>query len=323
MSEEERYEVTAEEAGERLDRFLVARTGRSRSALQRWVSEGRVALDGAVQTSAKAKVRAGTLVAVRPAPPPVSEARAQPIPIEVLHEDEHLVVVSKAAGMVVHPAPGHPDGTLVNALLHRTTFRDGGDPMRPGIVHRLDKDTSGLLVAAKNDAAHTALARQFADRSLSRRYFAVVWGLPQPTEGAIEGNIGRHPVHRKKMAVLRDGGRPALTRYRVVEAFAGGAAAAVECRLETGRTHQIRVHLAARGHPLIGDPLYGRGTARRRAPAAVREAATLIARQALHAQRLSFRHPRTGAPMRFESPVPADIAGLIAALRHAGGAKAE
>lgn len=308
MPEEERYEVTAEEAGERLDRFLVARTGRSRSALQRWVSEGRVALDGVVQTSAKAKVRAGTLVAVRPAPPPVSEARAQPIPIEVLHEDEHLVVVSKAAGMVVHPAPGHPDGTLVNALLHRTTFRDGGDPMRPGIVHRLDKDTSGVLVVARTAEAREALVALFKAHDIERRYEAIVVGHPPPSV-TYDTLHGRHPVDRKRFSSRVARGKRAITHVETQELLHG--AALVHCRLETGRTHQIRVHLADAGTPVLGDPVYARPPKDER----LRAAHVALGRQALHAAVLGFVHPVTGAPMRFEAPPPADFQAALAALR--------
>ncbi len=308
MTEEERYEVTAEEAGERLDRFLVRRTGRSRSVLQRWLSEGRVALDGAVQTSAKAKVRAGVLVTLRPAPPPVSAAVPQPIPIEVLYEDEHLVVVAKAPGMVVHPAPGHPDGTLVNALLHRTTFSDGGDPMRPGIVHRLDKDTSGLLVVARTAAARGGLVSLFKNHDIERRYEAIVIGHPPP-DVTYDTLHGRHPVDRKRFSSRVARGKRAVTHVQTKERLHG--AALVHCRLETGRTHQIRVHLSDAGTPVLGDPVYARTPKDER----LRAAHTALGRQALHAAVLGFVHPVTGVSLRFEAPPPADFQAALVALR--------
>ena len=241
----------------------------------------------------------------------------QAIPLSVVYEDAALIIIDKPAGMVVHPAPGNPDSTLVNALIAHCgdSLAGVGGVLRPGIVHRLDKDTSGLVVAAKTDAAHRSLSGQFASRALSRVYRAVVWGLPAPAAGRIAGNIGRSPGNRKKMAVLRRGGRAAVTRYRVLTALQGPASL-VECRLETGRTHQIRVHFAHIGHSLIGDPLYGRSH-RPRVAASADPAARAIAefrRQALHAQGLSFRHPDHGAVMRFESAPPADMKALIDAL---------
>jgi 23S rRNA pseudouridine1911/1915/1917 synthase len=243
--------------------------------------------------------------------------RGQAIALDVIYEDADLIVVDKPAGMVVHPAPGNPDRTLVNALIaHCGDSLSGiGGVQRPGIVHRLDKDTSGLIVAAKNDFTHVGLGTQFATRDLTRRYGAVVWGVPSPVTGTIEGNIGRSPRNRKKMAVVARGGRPAITRYRILRTFGGGASL-IECRLETGRTHQIRVHLAARGHPLIGDPLYGRGRRQRTLGLAESsgQAVAGFRRQALHARSLVFRHPRSGDRLRFDIDLPADIKALIDSL---------
>ena len=228
-----------------------------------------------------------------------------------------MLVIDKPAGLVVHPAPGNPDGTLVNALLAHCgdSLKGIGGVLRPGIVHRLDKDTSGLMVVAKTEAAHRALSRDFAARRIDRAYAAFVWGVPDPPASEIVGNIGRNPAQRKKMAMLSDGkGRPAVTRYRVERAFAGQAAL-VECRLATGRTHQIRVHLTARGHPLIGDQVYGarRGRALARSgPAGAQIAA--LPRQALHARRLGFVHPATGDRLEFDSPLPDDLHVLLTYL---------
>jgi 23S rRNA pseudouridine1911/1915/1917 synthase len=241
----------------------------------------------------------------------------QPIALDIRFEDADLIVIDKPAGLVVHPAPGNPDGTLVNALIAHcgASLAGIGGIKRPGIVHRLDKDTSGLMVVAKSETAHRALSSDFAARRIDRAYIALVWGVPVPAAGAIVGNIGRSPVNRKKMAVLGEGkGRPALTRYRVERAFSAKAAV-VECRLATGRTHQIRVHLAHHGHPLIGDPVYG--TRAGRAAARSGEAGARIAafsRQALHARRLGFTHPVSAGWLEFDSPLPADLHALLTDL---------
>jgi 23S rRNA pseudouridine1911/1915/1917 synthase len=325
-------------AGERLDKALAAGApdglGLSRTRLQALIEAGAVRTPGgAAIRDPRWRVAGGEEVEVtlpRPAP-----ARAEPedIPLVVVHEDDDLIVIDKPVGLVVHPAPGAVEGTLVNALLHHCggSLSGVGGRLRPGIVHRIDKDTSGLLVAAKNDVAHQGLARQFAAHALERRYLAVTWGAPDPADprlaglrGAawepggvlrIEGAIGRSPADRKRMAVLDEGGRRAVTRARVVERFVspGSAAAAraalVECRLETGRTHQIRVHLAFAGHPLVGDGVYGRRAA------GGDPALAGFPRQALHAATLGFVHPRTGAALRFEAPPPADFTGLLTLLR--------
>ncbi|MEW5727162.1 MAG: RluA family pseudouridine synthase, partial [Pseudomonadota bacterium] len=231
------------------------------------------------------------------------------------YEDDDLIVVDKPPGLVVHPAPGSPDRTLVNALLaHCGESLSGiGGVRRPGIVHRIDKDTSGLMVAAKNDRAHAGLSAQFAAHTLERAYKAVVWGLPIPREGIIEGDIGRSPNDRKKMAIVTSGGKHALTRYRVVRPYAGGAVSLVECRLATGRTHQIRVHMTSIGHPLVGDQTYGRPRAARTRglPPEARDRLASFPRQALHAYLLGFSHPSSGQNMIFESDMPSDINLLL------------
>jgi len=306
-------------AGERLDRFLAARVpALSRSRLQALIRDGAVAVDGAAVGEAARKLRAGQAVrVVVPAPQPAVPV-PQAIALDVVYEDAHLIVVDKPAGLVVHPAPGNPDRTLVNALLAHCagSLAGVGGVRRPGIVHRLDKDTSGLMVAAKTDAAHAGLSLQFARRSIERAYRAVVWGVPAPAQGSISGAIGRSPRNRKKMTVVGEGGKPARTRYRVERVLGPGLASVLVCRLETGRTHQIRVHLAHIGHGVIGDPVYGRGHARlrRAAPAEARA----FPRQALHAYLLGFTHPLTGEALRFEVGLPQDIEKLIAAFAKSG-----
>jgi 23S rRNA pseudouridine1911/1915/1917 synthase len=292
--------------------------------LQALIRDGHVLVDGIVNLDPSLKLRGGeALVLTLPAPRP-PEPAAEKIPLQVLYEDSDLIVIDKPAGLVVHPAAGNVDGTLVNALLaHCGGSLPGiGGVARPGIVHRLDKDTSGLLVAAKTERAMKSLAKQFAAHAVERAYNAVVWGAPRAGEGVVEGNLGRSPFDRKRMAVLRGQGRPARTRYRVLERFGSGEkpfAALVECRLETGRTHQIRVHLSHIGHPLIGDSTYGRHRQppRPKTPAeqAAYEAVAAFPRQALHAGVLGFFHPTRQTKMRFESPWPADFANLVKALR--------
>jgi 23S rRNA pseudouridine1911/1915/1917 synthase len=309
-------EVAEREAGERLDRVLAARLdGLSRSRLKALIEEGRVAAGGATIREPSRKVKPGErfVVEVPTAVPATPEPQA--MALEIRYEDEHLLVLEKPAGLVVHPAPGSPDRTLVNALLaHCGESLSGiGGVRRPGIVHRLDKDTSGLLVVAKTEQAHVPLAEDFAARRVERAYKAVTWGVPLPRSGEIVGNIGRSPANRQKMAVLRAGGKPAVTRYRVLREFKG-AAALVECRLATGRTHQIRVHLAEKGHPLVGDSVYGQGRQARRASGEIGTILAAFPRQALHACLLGFTHPVTGAALRFESAPPADLRELIALL---------
>lgn len=314
-----RETVAPEEAGARLDRWLADRlSDLSRSRIKALILDGVVTVDGETVAEPKTPVKPGSQVCVAVPPPSPAEPEPQAIALSVVYEDSDLIVIDKPAGMAVHPAPGSPDGTLVNALLaHCAGALSGiGGVARPGIVHRLDKDTSGLIVCAKTDAAHQGLARQFAEHSAGRRYLAVAWGRPSPAAGRIEGPIGRDPKNRKRMAVVRAGsGKPAVTHYETERALGLGASL-IACRLETGRTHQIRIHLAHIGHPLIGDPLYGRATpARRKAlPEGARRAADGFPRQALHAGRLAFTHPTRGEEMVFDSPIPADMTALIAAL---------
>ncbi|MXQ06553.1 RluA family pseudouridine synthase [Alphaproteobacteria bacterium GH1-50] len=303
----------------------------SRSRLARLIAEGAVRRDGVAVTDTKAAVAEGDLFEITVAEAVESDMVAEAIPLDILFEDDDLLVVNKPAGMVVHPAPGSPTGTLVNALMHH--FGDNlsgvGGEKRPGIVHRIDKDTSGLLVVAKSDAAHHGLAAQFADHSIERQYLALCYGVPDAGSPRLRGvrgvsieqgntikittNLARHKTDRQKQAVLFQGGRHAVTRVQVLETF-GDHAALISCRLETGRTHQIRVHLAHAGHGLIGDPVYG-GRRKMPATAAGAEAAKTFSRQALHAATLGFDHPVTGDGMRFEAPLPEDLAALLAALR--------
>jgi 23S rRNA pseudouridine1911/1915/1917 synthase len=302
------------EAGERLDRVLAAHLGEfSRTRLKQLVTAGRVSLDGAAIRDPSMRVKAGQRFAIAVPPPADDRPAPQVLPLDIRYEDAHVIVIDKPAGLVVHPAPGNPDRTLVNALLAHcgASLAGIGGVRRPGIVHRLDKDTSGLMVAAKTDEAHQKLAADFAARRIERAYQAFVWGVPVAAQGEIAAAIGRSPVNRKKMAVVKKGGKAAVTRWRVVRRF-GAVAALVECRLATGRTHQIRVHLAAEGYPLIGDPTYGR-RAPANLPAAARAAAEFT-RQALHAGRLGFTHPATGAALLFESELPGDMAALKRAL---------
>jgi len=311
-------QVGESDAGQRLDRVLALHLPElSRTRLKRLIEDGYVTERGIVLRDPSQRVRCDQHFVVFL--PQIEDAApaAQPIALDIRFEDAHLIVVDKPAGMVVHPAPGNPDGTLVNALLaHCGDSLSGiGGIRRPGIVHRLDKDTSGLMVVAKSEAAHQALARDFAARRVDRAYAAFVWGAPSPPAGALVGNIGRSTVNRKKMAVVRDGkGKSAVTRYRVERAFQTHAAI-LQCRLATGRTHQIRVHLAHLGHPLIGDLLYGTRARRaiaRSGPIGARIAA--FPRQALHAGRLGFTHPIDRRRLEFDSPLPADLKELTESL---------
>tara|TARA_R110002124_G_scaffold9429_10_gene48407 strand:+ start:7287 stop:8255 length:969 start_codon:yes stop_codon:yes gene_type:complete len=306
MSETHSLKIPADQAGERLDKALTALLpDLSRARLQALLAEGQVA-DGAGQpvTEAKRKVRAGEGYTVTIPPPVPATPEGQAIPLDVVYEDDDLIVIDKPQGLVVHPAAGNADGTLVNALLaHCKGSLSGiGGVERPGIVHRLDKDTSGLMVAAKHDIAHRGLARQFEDHSIDRAYRALVWGVPRPAAGEIIGAIGRDPRNRKKMAVRPDGsGKWAKTFYTVLERF-GDRAALVECRLATGRTHQIRVHMASIGHPVIGDPLYGGRRARVSGlPSELKTPLSNCKNQALHASILGFTHPVTGDRLSFSS----------------------
>ena len=296
----------------------------SRSRLSQWIGEGRVTRADQTIRDANHRVKPGETYALALPQPVLAEPRAQAIPLAVVYEDADLIVIDKPAGLVVHPAAGNPDGTLVNALIAHCgeSLMGVGGERRPGIVHRLDKDTSGLIVAAKNERAMTSLAKQFANHTIERAYHAVVWGSPRLGEGVIDAEIGRNPFDRKRMGVLRGGGKSARTRYRVIERFGDAArpfASLIECRLETGRTHQIRVHLTHLGHPLIGDASYGRSRqvprAKSEAEANAYAAVSEFPRQALHARLLGFQHPSLHQRLRFESDWPEDLSRLIAALR--------
>jgi len=309
MSDGEIITGTLETAG-RLDKALADATELSRARIQALIAEGAVEVGGTVETSAKAKVNAGTAFRIEVPPTAEPEAQPQDIPLDIVFEDEHLIVVNKPAGMVVHPAAGNPDGTLVNALLHHCcgSLSGIGGVARPGIVHRIDKDTSGLLVVAKSDAAHEGLAKQFADHSINRRYLAISGGHLARSSGKIVGRIGRSDVNRKKMAVLPDTskrGKHAVTHYKLLKKLRD--CDLIECRLETGRTHQVRVHCASIGHALLGDPLYGRTPANLRS--LIKELD--FDRQALHAANLGFIHPVTGEALEFEADLPADMQELI------------
>jgi 23S rRNA pseudouridine1911/1915/1917 synthase len=305
--------VDAAAAGWRLDRWLARELpDQSRSRLQSLIAAGAVLLDGR-PARASSRLRAGQAVAVHLPEPRPAAPRAQDIPLVVVHEDRWLLVIEKPPGLVVHPGAGAPEGTLVNALLHHVRDLSGiGGELRPGIVHRLDKGTSGLMVVAKDDATHRDLVRQFAGRTVEKEYLAVVLGVPSPRRGVVDSPIGRDPVNRKKMSSRGPRARPARSEYEVVELLDG--ASLVRVRIHTGRTHQVRVHLASVGHPVAGDTLYGG----RRAPgsrrAGSREALRALDRPALHAARLAFTHPATGERLEFRSPLPADLEGVCERL---------
>jgi 23S rRNA pseudouridine1911/1915/1917 synthase len=310
--------VPPESAGLRLDKWLAqSLPALSRSRLQALIAEGRVVLAGLTITDPSARVKPGQTFDLHIPPASDPTPKGQAMPLAVVYEDEHLIVIDKPPGLVVHPAPGNLDRTLVNALIaHCGDSLSGiGGVKRPGIVHRIDKDTSGLIVAAKTDAAHHGLADLFARHDIERSYAALVWGVPVPPAGKIEGAIGRHPADRKRMAIVKRGGKPALTRYRVLNSWEG-AVALVECRLETGRTHQIRVHMASIGHPLVGDALYARGRKGKMASLSpvAQMAISSFPRQALHAKTLGFIHPITGKPMQLSSHLSCDFNNLIISL---------
>jgi len=316
-------------AAERLDRVLARlASDLSRSRLQALIREGRVTVDGAPVLDPGRKVSAGARIALQIPPPVPAEPQGEAMNLSIVHEDDDLIVIDKPAGLVVHPAAGHESGTLVNALIaHCGESLSGiGGVKRPGIVHRLDKDTSGLLVVAKNDLAHQGLAEQFADHGrtgpLERLYLALVWGAPERKRGTVEAALARSQHNREKIAIVSDGnerGRYAITHYEVLEPLPSEnpLASLVQCELETGRTHQIRVHMAHIGHPLLGDAVYGSGfkTKANRLTQAQQQALTALNRQALHAAVLGFEHPRTGEFLRFESPIPPDLAALLECLR--------
>jgi len=295
--------LTADRDGERMDAFVARSADLTRSAAQKLLEEGRVTCAGK-PLKKNEKTAVGQVVEVDIPEAVAVDIVPQNIPLDVVFEDEHVIVVNKPVGMVVHPAPGHPDGTLVNALLYHcgTSLSGINGELRPGIVHRIDRDTSGLIIAAKNDAAHLSLAAQLQDHTLARTYTAVAVGGFKEDEGTVSAPIGRHPVDRKKMAVDRKNGREAVTHWSVLERYPGYTL--VECRLETGRTHQIRVHMASVGHPLLGDVVYG---AKKPYPG--------LAGQCLHARKLKFIHPATGQPVEVECPLPDWFGAVLEKLR--------
>jgi 23S rRNA pseudouridine1911/1915/1917 synthase len=321
------FDVDAESAGERLDRFLgqtaaAKRIALSRTRLKTLIEAGEVRIDQSIARDPSTRLAAGARIVFEAPPPEESTIAGEDIQLAVVYEDEHLIVIDKPAGLVVHPAPGHAAGTLVNALIRHcgASLSGIGGVKRPGIVHRLDKDTSGLLVVAKTDAAHRGLAELFADHgrtgSLEREYLALVWGGFDARAGKVVAPIGRDPRHREKMSVvIEEKGRHATTHWTLMEAL--GPASLIACQLETGRTHQIRVHMASIGHPLLGDSGYGSGFKTKAALLGNRAVSALAAlgRQALHASVLGFEHPATGEALRFESQPPKDFARLLKALR--------
>ena len=323
------FDVDAAGAGERLDRFLggaaaARRVALSRTRLKALIEAGEVSVDGQVARDPSLRLVEGARIAFEAPPAEESPIAGEDLPLAVVYEDVHLIVIDKPAGLVVHPAPGHPAGTLVNALIRHcgASLSGVGGVRRPGIVHRLDKDTSGLLVVAKTDAAHRGLSELFADHgrtgSLEREYLALVWGRFDAIAGKVAAPIVRDPRHREKMAIAaEERGRQATTHWRLKEAF--GSASLIACRLETGRTHQIRVHMASMGHPLLGDSVYGAGfkTKAARLGEAAKAALAELGRQALHASVLGFEHPATGEKLRFESSPPEDFSHLLNALRAA------
>jgi 23S rRNA pseudouridine1911/1915/1917 synthase len=322
----EEFEVAAAEAGERLDRVLAARVAElSRSRHKALILDGRVAVDGRTIRDPGHRVNAGNAIVLELPPPEDAEPRPEAIPLDIVHEDDSIIVINKPRGLVVHPAAGNWTGTLVNALIaHCGDSLSGiGGVRRPGIVHRLDKDTTGVMVVAKTDRAHRALAAQFADHGregpLRRGYLAFVWGVPDRPKGTIDKPIDRHPRSRDKMAV-REGGREAITHWEVLERYLGTdgkpVASLLACRLETGRTHQIRVHLAAIGHPLLGDETYGSGfkTKVQHLGPESRTALDGLGRQALHAYLLHMEHPDGGREVEFRAELPADLQRLRQSL---------
>ena len=324
--------IAADAGRQRLDQALAAAAGESRARVQALIRAGHARLGGRTIGEPGHRINAGDRVELTIPPPEAATPEPEAIPLDVVYEDDDLIVIDKPAGLVVHPAPGHRTGTLVNALLHHcgAALSGIGGVRRPGIVHRLDRDTSGLLVVAKSDRAHRHLAAQFADHGrtgdLERAYLALVWGAPPVSAGTVDAPLGRSSANRMRRAVTRgESGKEAVTHFRVLERFGdpnAPVASLLECRLETGRTHQIRVHMAHLGLPLVGDPEYGAGfrtkVARLAEPA--RGLAAAFPRQALHAALLAFEHPVTGEILHFESELPPDMAALVDAVRAAGAA---
>jgi 23S rRNA pseudouridine1911/1915/1917 synthase len=308
VSEDPPIEIEIDErfAGERLDRALtLLLDDRSRALIQKHIEAGAVSIDGAPpKQGAKTKLYPGAVIRYQPPPPEPLELVAEEIPLSILFEDEHMLVIDKPAGLVVHPAAGHPRGTLVNAVLHhlQADLQGVGSAERPGIVHRLDRDTTGVIAIAKTARAHELLGKAFSERRVDKMYLAVAHGVPSPEQGTIDTWYGRHPRDRKRFSSKVMSGKRAVTHYRVSEKLRG--ASSLEIHLETGRTHQIRVHFADKGHPLVGDPVYG-----------TRKALAPFDRPALHSYRLSLEHPITGRKLTCEAPIPQDLLDLVEALR--------
>jgi 23S rRNA pseudouridine1911/1915/1917 synthase len=302
--------VAGSDQGSRLDQFLASRTEFSRARLARWLKGGQVLVNDGTRP-ASYRVRLGDRVSLTVPPPEPSPLAPEALPLDILYEDQDLILVNKPPGLVVHPAPGHRQGTLLNALLHHCpNLAAVGDLSRPGLVHRLDKDTSGVLVAAKTALAHARLVRQFHDREVEKTYVALVWGRFDRSHGAIDQQIGRHPSVRQKMSAHPRRGKPAVTYWQVVREFIGPLTL-VELSPKTGRTHQLRVHLAMLGHPVVGDATYGGGAARLKENPRLQGLRPLVTRQLLHAKRLVLTHPRSGAPISGEAPWPEDFQGVI------------
>jgi 23S rRNA pseudouridine1911/1915/1917 synthase len=309
-SETQALTVADSEAGARLDQFLARGLNWSRARLQKVLNSGRVAVNGHIRP-ASYRVRPGDAVLVSVPPPAPSALTPEALPLDIIFEDRDLLVVNKPPGLVVHPAPGHRGGTLLNALLHHCPeLQEIGEVSRPGLVHRLDKDTSGLLVVAKTSLAHQALIRQFQAREISKRYLALVWGRLPETEGRIEAEVGRHPTQRQKMSAHPHRGKAAVTLWRVRREFSGPLTL-VELEPKTGRTHQLRVHLASLGHPVLGDATYGGGVSRLAGAPKLKDLKPLVRRQLLHAWQLGLTHPRTGEKLTWEAPLPEDFQVIL------------
>jgi len=298
--------VEPAQAGARLDQFLAGSLGWSRARLQKLLKAGLVQVGGRARAAAY-RVRVGEAVTVRVPPPEPSYLTPEPLPLEIIFEDRDLLVINKPPGLVVHPGAGHRGGTLLNAaLFHCPELQEIGDVSRPGLVHRLDKDTSGVMVVAKTDLAHQSLVRQFAGRETTKKYQALVWGRLDAETGEISGEIGRHPSARQKMSVHARRGKAAVTLWRVLQEFPGPVSW-LELEPKTGRTHQLRVHLAAEGHPVVGDATYGGGAARFKGAPKLAGLRPLVHRQLLHAASLGFTHPRSGEAVTFTAPLPEDF----------------
>ncbi|MFZ2087094.1 MAG: RluA family pseudouridine synthase [Desulfobaccales bacterium] len=310
--------VAEPDQGTRLDQFLSSRTEFSRARLTRWLKAGLVLVNERLR-AASYRVRLGDRVSLIVPPPEPSSLAPEPLPLDILYEDQDLILVNKPPGLVVHPAPGHRGGTLLNALMHHCpALAAVGELSRPGLVHRLDKDTSGVLAAAKTALAHERLVQQFHDRQVEKTYVALVWGRFDRQEGAIDQEVGRHPTERQKMSTHPRRGKPAVTHWRVLQEYPGPLTL-LELSPKTGRTHQLRVHLAALGHPIVGDATYGGGAARFKGNPRLQTLRPLVTRQLLHARSLRFTHPRSGASILSEAPWPEDFQAVLEFLINLSG----